>query len=81
VPPGAAGYTEKYVGTSRRPVPSEGSPMRTRSGNVSSMRNVLPPLMVTVAAAAGLFGLVAVPQAGAAPADGKGDGKVVSIGD
>ncbi|MEV6647098.1 RICIN domain-containing protein [Amycolatopsis sp. NPDC051371] len=38
-------------------------------------------LMVTVAAAAGLFGLVAVPQAGAAPADGKGDGKVVSIGD
>lgn len=29
-------------------------------------------LMVTVAAAAGLFGLVAVPQAGAAPADGKG---------
>lgn len=29
-------------------------------------------LMVTVAAAAGLLGLVAVPQAGAAPADGKG---------
>jgi hypothetical protein len=39
-------------------------------------------LMVTVAAAAGLFGLVAVPQAGAAPADGgKGDVKVTSIGD
>ncbi|WP_329056318.1 RICIN domain-containing protein [Amycolatopsis sp. NBC_01488] len=37
-------------------------------------------LMVTVAAAAGLFGLVAVPQAGAAPADGKGTA-VTSIGD
>ncbi|MGW4527779.1 RICIN domain-containing protein [Amycolatopsis sp. NPDC004378] len=37
-------------------------------------------LMVAVAAAAGLLGLIAVPQAGAAPAEGKG-AKVVSIGD
>jgi hypothetical protein len=36
-------------------------------------------LMVTVAAAAGLFGLVAVPQAGAATADGKGNVKVSSV--
>ncbi|WP_318306373.1 RICIN domain-containing protein [Amycolatopsis solani] len=36
-------------------------------------------LMVTVAATAGLFGLVAVPQAGAAPADGKGTA-VTSLG-
>jgi ricin-type beta-trefoil lectin protein len=36
-------------------------------------------LMVTVAAAAGLFGLVAVPQAGAAPSEGKST-PVTSIG-
>jgi len=36
-------------------------------------------LMVTVAATAGLFGLIAVPQAGAAPADSKGDVKVSSV--
>jgi hypothetical protein len=36
-------------------------------------------LMVTVAAAAGLFGLVAVPQAGAAPVDGKGDVQVQTL--
>jgi|1185.fasta_scaffold200440_1 hypothetical protein len=35
-------------------------------------------LMVTVAAAAGLFGLVSVPQAGAAPAPAEGQGTAVS---
>ncbi|MET8846929.1 RICIN domain-containing protein [Amycolatopsis sp. NPDC004625] len=36
-------------------------------------------LMVTVAAAAGLFGLVAVPQAGAAQSDGKGNVSVQTL--
>jgi hypothetical protein len=36
-------------------------------------------LMVTVAAAAGLFGLVAVPQAGAAPAGAQGDVPVQTL--